>query len=120
MFFKHFVSKNQLPGLSIIGTLVEKGLVLGIAGTVNMESTKLISIILSFKCVKYFCNAIESFITSPDILVVNKNKILVLGQLHLEATVRRCFSKYVFLKTLQIHRKTPVLESLFKKVAGLT
>ena len=26
MFFKHFGSKNQLPGLSIIGTLVENGL----------------------------------------------------------------------------------------------
>ena len=57
---------------------------------------------------------------SPDILVVNKNKILVLGQLHLEATVRRCSSKYMFLKTLQIHRKTPVLEYLFNTVAGLT
>ena len=26
MFFKHFASKNQLPGLSISGTLVENGL----------------------------------------------------------------------------------------------
>ena len=26
VFFKHFDSKNQLPGLSIIGTLVENGL----------------------------------------------------------------------------------------------
>ena len=26
VFFKHFTSKNQLPGLSIIGTLVESGL----------------------------------------------------------------------------------------------
>ena len=26
MFFKHFGSKNQLPGLSIIETLVENGL----------------------------------------------------------------------------------------------
>ena len=28
VFFKHFGSKNQLPGLSIIGTLVENGLIL--------------------------------------------------------------------------------------------
>ena len=27
MFFKYFASKNQLPGLSIIGTLVENGLI---------------------------------------------------------------------------------------------
>ena len=27
VFFKHFASKNQLPGLSIIGTLVENGLI---------------------------------------------------------------------------------------------
>ena len=27
MFFKHFASKNQLPGLSIVGTLVENGLI---------------------------------------------------------------------------------------------
>ena len=26
MFFKHFAGKNQLPGLSVIGTLVESGL----------------------------------------------------------------------------------------------
>ena len=28
VFFKHFASKNQLPGLSIIETLVENGLML--------------------------------------------------------------------------------------------
>ena len=27
VFFKHFASKNQLPGLSINGTLVENGLI---------------------------------------------------------------------------------------------
>ena len=27
MFFEHFASKNQLPGLSISGTLVENGLI---------------------------------------------------------------------------------------------
>ena len=27
MFFKHFTRKNQLPGLSISGTLVENGLI---------------------------------------------------------------------------------------------
>ena len=27
MFFKHFDSKNQLPGLSIIGTLIENELI---------------------------------------------------------------------------------------------
>ena len=27
MFFKHFASKNQLPGLSVSGTLVENGLI---------------------------------------------------------------------------------------------
>ena len=37
----------------------------------------------------------------------------------IKAVFRRCSSKYMFLKTLQILRKTPVLESLFKKVAGL-
>ena len=26
VFFKHFASKNELPGLSIIGTLIENGL----------------------------------------------------------------------------------------------
>ena len=26
MFFKHFVSKNQLTGLSVSGTLIENGL----------------------------------------------------------------------------------------------
>ena len=26
VFFKHFASKNQLPGLSVNGTLVENGL----------------------------------------------------------------------------------------------
>ena len=26
LFFKHFSSKNQLPGLSVSGTLVENGL----------------------------------------------------------------------------------------------
>ena len=29
MFFKHFLSKIQLPGLSIRGTLVENGLIVG-------------------------------------------------------------------------------------------
>ena len=28
MFFKHFASKNQLPGLSVSETLVENGLIL--------------------------------------------------------------------------------------------
>ena len=28
MFFKHFASKNQLPGLSVNGTLVENGLMM--------------------------------------------------------------------------------------------
>ena len=38
----------------------------------------------------------------------------------LEVAVRRCFSKLVFLKEFRNnHRKTPVLESLFNKVAGL-
>ena len=27
VFFQHFASKNQLPGLSISGTLVENGLI---------------------------------------------------------------------------------------------
>ena len=27
MFFKHFASKNQLPGLSVSGALVENGLI---------------------------------------------------------------------------------------------
>ena len=27
MFFKHFASKNQLPGLSVSGTLVENELI---------------------------------------------------------------------------------------------
>ena len=27
VFFKHFASKNQLPGLSVNGTLVENGLI---------------------------------------------------------------------------------------------
>ena len=36
-----------------------------------------------------------------------------------EAVVRRCSVKKLFLKISQIHRKTPVPESLFNKVAGL-
>ena len=36
----------------------------------------------------------------------------------LEAVVRRCSSKWIFLKILQIAQGTPVLESLFNKVAG--
>ena len=37
-----------------------------------------------------------------------------------EAVVRRCFVKKVFLEISQkIHRKTPVPESIFNKVAGL-
>ena len=36
-----------------------------------------------------------------------------------ETVVCRFSSKQVFLKFCNIHRKTPVLESLFKKVAGL-
>ena len=36
-----------------------------------------------------------------------------------EAAVYRCSSKKVFLKFRNIHRKTPVLESLFNKVACL-
>ena len=35
MFFKHFASKNQLPGLSINGTLVENGLVLNELERIN-------------------------------------------------------------------------------------
>ena len=27
VFFKHFANKNQLPGLSVTGTLVENGLI---------------------------------------------------------------------------------------------
>ena len=30
VFFKHFAGKNQLPGLSVSGTLVENGLKLSI------------------------------------------------------------------------------------------
>ena len=36
-----------------------------------------------------------------------------------EATVRRSSSKWVVLKSRNIHRKTPELESLFNKAAGL-
>ena len=36
-----------------------------------------------------------------------------------EATFCRCSSKYVFLKLSQYSQETPVLESLFNKVAGL-
>ena len=36
-----------------------------------------------------------------------------------EAVVRRCSVKKVFSKFSHIHRKTPVLESLFNKFAGL-
>ena len=35
MFSKHFASKNQLPGLSINGTLVENGLVLNELERIN-------------------------------------------------------------------------------------
>ena len=35
VFFKHFDSKNQLPGLSIIGTLVENRLVLNELERIN-------------------------------------------------------------------------------------
>ena len=36
-----------------------------------------------------------------------------------KAAVCRCFSKYVFLYFFDIHKKKPMLESLFNKVAGL-
>ena len=36
-----------------------------------------------------------------------------------EAAVCNCSSKKVFLKILEIHKKAPVLESLFVKVASL-
>ena len=36
-----------------------------------------------------------------------------------EVVVRRCFSKFVFLRIRNIHRKTTVLESVFNNVAGL-
>ena len=39
--------------------------------------------------------------------------------LQTEATIRRCSIKKVFLKIFKIHRKTPVLELLFIKVASL-
>ena len=35
------------------------------------------------------------------------------------AVVRRCSSKYLFLKICKFHRKTPGLQSLFDKDAGL-
>ena len=41
MFFKHFASKNQLPGLSVRGILVENGLKeplgKGIVGTLQRD-----------------------------------------------------------------------------------
>ena len=37
---------------------------------------------------------------------------------NIETVVRRCSSKSVFLKIVQISQKTPVLEFLFNKVAG--
>ena len=37
-----------------------------------------------------------------------------------EAFVRRYSSKWVFLKIRNIHKKTPVLESNFDKIASLT
>ena len=36
-----------------------------------------------------------------------------------QATVRRYSLKYVFIKWPNIHKKTPVLESLYNKFAGL-
>ena len=36
-----------------------------------------------------------------------------------EVAVRRCFSKQVFLRIRNIHRKTTALESVFNNVAGL-
>ena len=38
---------------------------------------------------------------------------------YVEAVVRRCSVKKVFLKFRNIHSKTPALDSLFNKVAGL-
>ena len=35
------------------------------------------------------------------------------------SVVRSCFSKYMFLKSCNIHSKTPMLECRFNKVAGL-
>ena len=37
---------------------------------------------------------------------------------NIEAFGRRCSSKQLFLKILQISQKTPVLEFLFNQVAG--
>ena len=36
-----------------------------------------------------------------------------------EAVVQRCSVKKVFLKIMQIYRKTPLLESFFNKVTSL-
>ena len=43
----------------------------------------------------------------------------ILPQTFFKAAVRRCSSQFVFLEFRNIRRKTPVLESLFNKVAGL-
>ena len=60
MFFKHFASKNQLPGLSVRGILVENGLKeplgKGIVGTLQRDfcrpSNKVIKLQIKYKKIK--------------------------------------------------------------------
>ena len=39
MFFKHFAVKNQLPGLSVSGTLVENELIVAIQKLAKIKNT---------------------------------------------------------------------------------
>ena len=46
----------------------------------------------------------------------------VIGEVKIEfteAVAQRCSVKKMFLEISKVHRKTPMLESLFNKVAGL-
>ena len=61
--------------------------------------------------VKTLDDSIKAFTTHWERQKVTHVKILIRAR---EAAVRRCSSKFH-----KIHRKTPVLESLFNKVVGL-
>ena len=74
---------------------------------------------------KFVCNALQLWTTAREELyfitaLINAKLQLLRNTsrkllLSLEAVVRRSSSKWVFLKISQIHRKAPVLESVFNK-----
>ena len=75
MFFKHFASKNQLPGLSVNGTLVENGL--------RPENVKIVNVDLA----KYLFEMLDMF---PGLILASINRcLLVYYKLFLLSTLNK-------------------------------